>query len=111
MLEAATANLVSQLKATQELNLADAAFTLQVGRTAFSHRRMVVCRDSAEAIQALVKEISAVPMDGLPELGGYSRATANALKGHAFDRKALGAGGLKYERLDQLTIEVILGVR
>jgi xylose isomerase len=62
-------------------------------------------------IQALVKEISAVPMDGLPELGGYSRATANALKGHVFDRKALGARGLKYERLDQLTVEVILGVR
>ena len=62
-------------------------------------------------IQALVKEISAVPRDGLPELGGYSRATADALKGHAFDRKALGARGLKYERLDQLTVEVILGVR
>jgi xylose isomerase len=62
-------------------------------------------------IQALVKEASAVPRDGLPELGGYSRATANALKGHTFDRKALGARGLKYERLDQLTVEVILGVR
>jgi xylose isomerase len=62
-------------------------------------------------IQALVKEISAVPTEGLPEMGGYSRATANALKGHAFDRKALGARGLKYERLDQLTVEVILGVR
>jgi xylose isomerase len=62
-------------------------------------------------IQALVKEISAVPTEGLPELGGYSRATADALKAHAFDRKALGARGLKYERLDQLTIEVILGVR
>jgi len=62
-------------------------------------------------IQALVKEISAVPRDGLPELGGYSRATADALKGHTFDRKALGARGLKYERLDQLTVEVILGVR
>jgi xylose isomerase len=62
-------------------------------------------------IQALVKEISAVPKDGLPELGGYSRATADALKGHTFDRVALGARGLKYERLDQLTVEVILGVR
>src|SRR6266481_1861041 len=62
-------------------------------------------------IQALVKEASAVPRDGLPELGGYSRATANALKGHTFDRKALGARGLRYERMDQLTVEVILGVR
>jgi len=62
-------------------------------------------------IQALVKEISAVPKDGLPELGGYSRATADALKAHAFDRVALGARGLGYERLDQLTVELILGVR
>lgn len=62
-------------------------------------------------IQALVKEISAAPREGLPELGGYSRATADALKGHVFDRKALGARGLGYERLDQLTVEVILGVR
>jgi xylose isomerase len=62
-------------------------------------------------IQALLKEISTVPQEGLPEIGGYSRATADALKAHAFDRKALGARGLKYERLDQLTVEVILGVR
>ncbi len=62
-------------------------------------------------IQALVKEIENVPTDGLPKIGGYSRATADALKGYAFDRKVLGARGLGYEKLDQLTIEVILGVR
>ena len=39
------------------------------------------------------------------------QATADALKGHSFDRKALGARGLGYEKLDQLTIEVLLGVR
>ena len=44
-------------------------------------------------------------------MNGYSKATAEALKGHHFDREALGARGLGYERLDQLTIEVILGVR
>ena len=44
-------------------------------------------------------------------MGAYSRATADALKGYAFDRKALGARGLMYERLDQLTVELILGVR
>ena len=44
-------------------------------------------------------------------MGAYSKATADALKGHAFDRKALGARGLGYEKLDQLTIELLLGVR
>jgi xylose isomerase len=36
---------------------------------------------------------------------------AAALKAHRFDRVALGARGLMYERLDQLTLEVLLGVR
>ena len=33
------------------------------------------------------------------------------LLGHAFDRARLSGRGLKYERLDQLTVEVLLGVR
>ncbi|MBV9790467.1 MAG: xylose isomerase [Chloroflexi bacterium] len=62
-------------------------------------------------IQALIGEITAD--DGsLPTWsGGYSAEKAEALKAHAFDRKALGARGLPYERLDQLTMEVLLGVR
>jgi xylose isomerase len=62
-------------------------------------------------IQALLREHSGLPSDGLPALDGYSRAAAEALKAASFDRRGLGARGLAYERLDQLTIEVILGVR
>jgi xylose isomerase len=62
-------------------------------------------------IQALLRELAAVPTDGVPKLDGYSRATAGALKAVSFDRKALGARGLAYERLDQLTVELLLGVR
>jgi xylose isomerase len=62
-------------------------------------------------IQALVKQISDVPTAGLPQIGAYNKATASALKGFSFDRKGLGARGLGYEKLDQLTIEVLLGVR
>lgn len=61
-------------------------------------------------IQALVKELRAGPGD-LPGLAGYSRQAVEALRTQAFDRKAMGERGLKYERLDQLTIEVLLGVR
>src|SRR6185369_11629141 len=50
-------------------------------------------------IQALVKELTAVPGDG-PKVGAYSRRTADALKKHTYDRKGLGARGLGYERLD-----------
>jgi len=52
-LDAATANLAEHLKAKPELNLADAAYTLQTGRRAFSHRRMLVCRDTKDAAEAL----------------------------------------------------------
>jgi xylose isomerase len=62
-------------------------------------------------IQALVGELSKASSNGLPTVGAYSKATADALKGHKFDRKALGARGLGYEKLDQLTLDLILGVR
>jgi len=62
-------------------------------------------------IQALVREINA-DGGGTPAwAGGYSTAKASALKDYAFDRKALGARGLSYERLDQLTVDLLLGVR
>ena len=51
-LDAATANFLAHLKANPDLNLADAAYTLQVGRRTFPHRRMLVCRDVADAIEA-----------------------------------------------------------
>ena len=35
------------------LNLADVAYTLQVGRAQFNYRQMVVCRDTAEAVAQL----------------------------------------------------------
>ena len=40
-----------------------------------------------------------------------SKASADALGGISFDRRGLGARGLRYEKLDQLTMEVLLGVR
>ena len=43
--------------------------------------------------------------------GGYSTAKAAALRGHQFDRASLGRRGQPYERLDQLVVELLLGVR
>ncbi|NOR83196.1 MAG: xylose isomerase [Ardenticatenales bacterium] len=62
-------------------------------------------------IQALLAEINAD--DGsLADLGGpYSPGKAAALKAEPFDRVTLGQRGLKYERLDQLVIDLLLGVR
>ncbi len=62
-------------------------------------------------IQALLAEINAD--DGSTDAfkGAYSAEKAAALKAASFDRAALGARGLPYERLDQLTVELLLGVR
>jgi len=49
----AAKNLAAHLKSHPELPLADAAYTLQVGRSAFNHRQIVVCRDRGDAIAAL----------------------------------------------------------
>jgi acyl transferase domain-containing protein/acyl carrier protein len=52
-LETATANLAEHLKQDPEVNLADVAYTLQVGRGVFSHRRMLVCHDLQDALATL----------------------------------------------------------
>ena len=54
-LESASVNLAGQLDRHRDLNVADVAFTLQVGRQEFAHRRAIVCRDAAEAVLALGK--------------------------------------------------------
>jgi xylose isomerase len=69
-------------------------------------------RFNADAeIQALLKEINADDGQHSYLAGGYSRAKADRLKGETFDRPALGKRGLRYERLDQLTFELLMGVR
>ncbi len=64
-----------------------------------------------EEIQALVAEINADDGSMKEYQGVYSSSKAAALKKHLFDRPALGKRPLRYEKLDQLTIELLLGVR
>ncbi len=62
-------------------------------------------------IQAIVAEINANDGSMDQYFGKYSSEKAKALKGQAFDRSVIAGRGLKYERLDQLTIELLLGAR
>jgi acyl transferase domain-containing protein/acyl carrier protein len=48
-----TRNLVEFLKLHPDMNLADAAYTLQVGRKAFRYRRMLVSANAREAVAEL----------------------------------------------------------
>ncbi len=61
-------------------------------------------------IQAILKEISAA-VPGTPKAGRYSAKGSAALLSHVFDKDAILQKRLPYEKLDQLTIDILLGVR
>ncbi|MGA8034646.1 MAG: xylose isomerase [Candidatus Acidiferrales bacterium] len=79
-------------------------------------RTYLILKDKAarfaadKEIQSIVKELATASAIG-PGVGKFSNSGAQALLGHRFDRAVLAAKNLPYERLDQLTMEVIYGVR
>jgi len=62
-------------------------------------------------IQALLKEINTDNGSMAPFAGSFSPTKAEELKQVEFDRTALGKRGMPYEKLDQLTLEILMGVR
>ena len=66
-LQRSAENLADHLRAHPETNLADAAFTLRVGRRQFAHRLAVVAHDTAAAATALAGEGSPLRVRGLRE--------------------------------------------
>ena len=80
-------------------------------------RTYLILKDKAaqwnadQEIQSIVAEITADDGSLSQYFGKYSAAKADALKAQSFDRSTIAGRGLKYERLDQLTIDILLGVR
>ena len=80
-------------------------------------RTYLILKEKAEQfnadkdVQALLAEINADDGSMNQYFGKYSAEKAKALKGQVFDRSAIAGRGLKYEKLDQLTVEILLGVR
>jgi len=62
-------------------------------------------------IQALLAEINSGDQSYGGLLSGYSADTVNKLRATTFDIEKLAQRGYRYEKLDQLTIELLLGVR
>jgi xylose isomerase len=67
--------------------------------------------DQDKEIQALLAEIRNGSADDVEPLGSYSREKANQLKELSLDRAELTRRVLPYERLDQLTVDILFGVR
>lgn len=55
--------------------------------------------------------LSRIGSQAASQLDMYSPESAKALEARTFDRAALATQGLAYEQLDQLTTEILLGVR
>ena len=62
-------------------------------------------------IQSLLAEINQDDGSLASYFGKYSAQKASALKAQSFDRTTIASRGLKYEHLDQLTIDLLLGIR
>lgn len=62
-------------------------------------------------IRALLREFDPEEAGMAPFLGKYSRGKAKALKAKTFRREPIARRGLHYERLDQLTVDILTGVR
>jgi xylose isomerase len=62
-------------------------------------------------IQGLLAEVNGDDGSMSAYFGKYSAQKAAALKAQKFDRALIAGRGLRYERLDQLTIELLMGVR
>ena len=62
-------------------------------------------------VQALLAEINTDDGELTHFFGRYNSEKAAALKEHSFDRNSISKRGLKYERLDQLTVDILLGTR
>ena len=79
-------------------------------------RTYLVLKEKAERwnsdaeIQGILKEISG-DRNGTPQAGRYSSKDGGALRTHNFDLNVMMNRRLPYERLDQLTMEILLGVR
>jgi xylose isomerase len=58
-------------------------------------------------IKSLLAEISEISASG----SAYNKDQPATLLARDFDRAALASKGLQYERLDQLTVDILLGVR
>ena len=87
------------------------AFARGCMRTYLILKEKVAIYNADPEIQQLLAEINEDSGKYAYLNDGFSPEAITRLKDEEFDRVAIGARGFPYERLDQLAIEVLLGVR
>lgn len=80
-------------------------------RTYLIFKEKVAQFNADQEIQALIAEMNGKKLE-LPDFDfKFSPESLKALQSYQVDRTAIGAEGIPYERLDQLTCEILFGVR
>jgi len=79
-------------------------------------RTYLILKEKAEQwnadkeVREVLKQLE-VENKGTPPVNKYSRKGASALLGYSFDKVRISKKSLPYERLDQITVDILLGVR
>ena len=96
------ARLASHLASHPELKLADVAYTLATGRSAFNYRQALVCRDRQEAI-ALLKQVESGQLPAIHQTQRHAFPPLSATDASG-QRQQIFAGlaGNAQERAEQL---------
>jgi acyl transferase domain-containing protein len=102
-LESAARNLAAHLKAHPDVNLADVAYTLQIGRTEFAHRRVVLCHTVSEAIALLENSDPRRVLTSVQEMGRPS--VAFMFPGQGAQYANMGAAVYQQERVFRETLD------
>jgi len=80
-------------------------------------RTYLILKEKAEQwnadkeIQAIIADINSDQQGASGLLGPYSKENLDKLRSARFDRVEIAKRGFNYERLDQLTMDILLGVR
>lgn len=85
-------------------------FALGCMRTYLILKEKAARWNADKEIQAILREISG-GSNGSLKIGQFSKKGAAALLGHVFDKDAICKKRLPYERLDQLTVDLLAGLR
>lgn len=80
-------------------------------RTYMMLKEKARCFNEDPEIQALLAEINADDGSMDEFKGDFTPEKAGALKAYSFNRAEISSRGLQYEKLDQLTIDLLLGYR
>jgi non-ribosomal peptide synthase protein (TIGR01720 family) len=103
-LETATTNLSSYFRQNPDTKLADAAYTLQIGRKAFTHRRIVVCQDVNDAAEVLSTLDPRRVVSGLQQ--PRERAVAFMFPGQGAQYANMGRGLFTSEETFRRTVDL-----